>query len=205
VNGKAVAVTSIGVLFVWSGIKGWSILGTVKDVITGVQPSGTNVNPLGVPLSSTTDSGSVTLGGSGNIADIAKGYIGHAYRFGGAPGRDGTKPWDCSSFLNWVVGVRAGGAIPGYAPGKYDGSVHGPTSGQWAVWPGLVHLKAADMQPGDILVYSGHVAIVVDSGHVVSALNPREGTKITSWNTGSGPVLVYGRLKLAIPRDKGAL
>lgn len=126
VDGKALAGAAIGSLFIWSGIRGWSILGTIGDVIKGGAPSGTVVNPL--------------LAGGGNadtapgdIASIAQQYQGHAYLFGGAPGRDGSQPWDCSSFVNFIVAIKAGLSIPGYSAGTYDGTVHGPTTDRKSV------------------------------------------------------------------------
>ena len=42
----------------------------------------------------------------------------------------------------------------------------------WAVDP-------AQVQPGDIICYSGHVAIYIGNGAIVHASNRREGIKIT--------------------------
>lgn len=191
VNGKALAVTSIGVLFIWSGIKGWSLLGTVQDLVTGATPSGANVNPLGTGATSSLPGNSA---GGGSIADVAKQYEGHAYRFGGAPGKDGSQPWDCSSFANFVLGVRLGLRIPGYAAGAYDGSVHGPVTGQWGIWPGISHVSRASVQAGDLIVWTGHMGIALDNATMISALNANVGTKITPIEgNGNGPILCYGR------------
>lgn len=181
VNGKGLAAMGIGAIFVWSGIRGWSVLGTIRDLVSGAKPNQAEIMPT---LSSVT-----------GLAGIAEQYAGHAYSYGGAPGKDGSKPWDCSSFANYVIGVKAQRAIPGYRAGTYDGSVHGPTTGQWAVWPGLSHMTAADVQAGDIIVWAGHMGIAVDATHMISALNEKEGTALTPIaGTGTGPILVYGRL-----------
>lgn len=203
INGKALAVSSIGTLFIWSGIKGWSVLGTIGDVITGSKPTGQITNPLTSP---TQPSGTVGTGVDGapsigqtvgevTIADYALAYQGHAYKFGGAPGPDGSKPWDCSSFTNFVVGVRAGMAIPGYKAGKYTGTTHGPATGQWAVWPGMTSVKRADVQRGDIVVFLGHMGIAISNSHMISALNPRAGTKISAITGFGKPLVRIGRLK----------
>lgn len=194
VNGRAMAAISIGVLFVWSGLKGWSILGTASDLITGKKPSQTPT-PLTVPRDSAGVSQS--FGSAvGGIAGVALQYQGHAYSFGGAPGRDGLKPWDCSSFVNWVLSVKLGMAIPGYGPGRYDGSTHGPPTGTWAVWSGLSRISRADVAAGDIVVWLGHMGIATGNNQMISAQNPKDGTRISAIDGfGNGPILMYGRLK----------
>lgn len=191
-NGRALAVVSTGVLFVWSGIRGWSVLAAIGDTITGSKPNG----PVSYPLELGPGSGSTGVGtGASGIAGIALQYVGHAYLFGGAPGKDGSKPWDCSSFVNWIVSVKAGMAIPGNGPGKYDGTSHGPPTGVWAVWPGMNTVKRADVQAGDILVWGGHMGIATSNSRYVSAHSPAERTSETNIPTsGLGPLVRIGRL-----------
>jgi cell wall-associated NlpC family hydrolase len=98
--------------------------------------------------------------------------------------------------VNFVVGVKAGMAIPGNSPGKYTGSTHGPPTGAWAVWSGMSTVKRADVQAGDILLWLGHMGIAIDNKQMISALNPRVGTKITviDAGVGRGPLVRIGRL-----------
>lgn len=197
-NGRALATTSIGVLFVWSGIKGWSVLGTIGDLIVGKKPDQPVINPV-VVTANTSSANAVeggSVGASSGIATIALQYVGHAYRFGGAPGRNGEKPWDCSSFVNFVVGVKAGKAIPGNGPGKYTGTSHGPPTGVWAAWAGMSTVKRANVQAGDILLWSGHMGIALSNENMISALNPRVGTKTQRIDSGvgRGPLVRIGRL-----------
>ena len=49
VNGVAVATVAVGVVLVWSGIRGASVLLTVQEIIQGRKPSGENLNPIGLP------------------------------------------------------------------------------------------------------------------------------------------------------------
>lgn len=202
INGVAVASVGIGSLLIWSGVKGWNLTKTVGEIITGKVPTGSNV----YPLSSGSGSGSsgVTATGSALLSDFQK-YNGHKYVYGGAPGKDGTNGWDCSSSINWVVNHDANHAIPGYAAGQYDGSVHGPPTGVWGVWPGLQHVSPANAQPGDIIVWTGHMAMFVSgnldaalkgapgSAQMFSALDTAEGTK-QSTIEGNGPLMCVGRL-----------
>lgn len=194
-DGKALAAVGLGSLFLWSGIKGWSVLGTITDVISGKKPS-----QVAAPLVASTGTESfgaapaMSGGGVGQLAAVALQYQGHAYLFGGAPGKDGSKPWDCSSFVNWLVSVKLGMAIPGYGPGKYDGTTHGPPTGGWATWPGTTRINRADVQAGDIIVWFGHMGIATANNQMISAQNPKDGTRLSAIDGfGSGPVMRYGR------------
>jgi cell wall-associated NlpC family hydrolase len=202
INGVAVASVSVGALLIWSGVKGWNLTATAGEIITGKVPSGSDVNPL---VNASGGSSGTSATGSALLSDFQK-YNGHAYVYGGAPGKNGTNGWDCSSSINWVVGHDSGLAIPGYAAGTYDGSVHGPPTGSWGIWPGLQHISPANAQPGDIIVWTGHMAMFVSgdlqsalngapgSAQMFSALDSAEGTK-QSTIEGNGPLMCVGRLK----------
>ena len=195
VNGKALSAVAVGGLFLWSGIKGFSVLGTVGDIIKGGPASQGTIYPLTADElgSSFQVSGGFSGGGGAGIAQTALRYEGHAYRYGGAPGRQAQNPWDCSSMVNFVVGVERGMAIPGYATGRYDGSSHGPSTPQWAIWPGTQKISRAEVQAGDIIVWVGHMGIAIDNTRYISALNPKTTTKITTIdNFGHTPVR-FGR------------
>lgn len=193
-NGRALTATSLGILFIWSGIKGWSVLATIGDLVTGKKPSQDVKYP--VSIAGKDDTGSPSIANQSGIAGIAMQYVGHAYLYGGAPGPDAKKPWDCSSFMNYVIGVKAGKAIPGNPPGRYNGSIHGPTTGTWAIWSGMDTVKRSDVQPGDILVWAGHMGMATSNAQYVSAHSPKIGTTVTSIPTsGLGPLVRIGRLR----------
>lgn len=193
INGRALTAIAAGSVFLWSGIKGWSILGTVGDLVTGHKPN----QQVAVPLTAVGTSGSRALtpaSGSG-IVSVALEYQGHPYLYGGAPGPNAENPWDCSSYVNYVVGVRLGRAIPGYKPGAYTGSSHGPPTGTWGVWSGMAKIARSEVQAGDIVVWVGHMGIATGNNEMISALNPAEKTKLTPIDGyGNGPILTYGRL-----------
>lgn len=192
VNGKAALAVGLGGLLVWSGVRGWSVLATLGDLLKGSQPNTSSVNPL-MSESSFQVSSTFAGGGGAGIAETALRYQGHAYRFGGAPGKNGEKPWDCSSFVNFVVGIERGMAIPGYAAGRYDGSSHGPTTAQWAVWNGTQSIRRDEVDAGDIIVWVGHMGIAISNDQMVSALNPKTTTKIGSIDGFKGVPVRYGR------------
>jgi len=196
-NGRALAATSFGILLVWSGVKGWSVLGTIGDVITGKKPDQPVAYPLNIAAKTVPGATQGIGDAPSGIAGIAMQYVGHAYRYGGAPGRNGQNPWDCSSFVNYVVGVKAGMAIPGNKPGRYTGASHGPPTGMWAAWSGMSTVKRADVQAGDILLWVGHMGIATGHDSMISALNPRIGTKTQPIDSGvgRGPLVRIGRLR----------
>jgi hypothetical protein len=187
-NGPALASLTAGSILIWSGIKGWSVLATIGDVISGKQPK----QPSIYPLTSGENAGSTggTGGNTGSIiADTALQYQGHLYKYGGAPGASGQNPWDCSSFCNFVIGRKLGMAIPGYGPGKYPGTVHGPPTGSWAIWPGLHHKSRNNIVAGDIIIWPTHMGIAISPTEMVSATGP-DGTPSTKRDPihGGGPV-----------------
>lgn len=188
INGVAVAAVGAGVVFVYSGVKGWSVLSTIQDVVAGKAPKESETNVL---TSSGGGNGSTGPGGNtGNaLADEALKYKGHAYLYGGSPGPNAANPWDCSSMVNSDAS-RIGLPIPGYGPGEYDGSTHGPPTGSWLIWPGLKRVPVAQAQAGDIVIFAGHMGICINNKQMISALNPKDGTQVTNIFSG---VLKCGR------------
>jgi len=196
-NGKALTAVSIGMLFVWSGIKGWSIVGTAGDLITGVKPQ-----QVAMPLTNADASAAsspeagIGVAGGGDIVSAAMAGQGHAYRFGGAPVLNVANPLDCSIFVNWTLSVKLGRRIPGYGPGQYKGTVHGPPTGTWAVWDGLQRVSRNNLAPGDIIVWLGHMGIAISNTQMISALNPKLGTRVGQIEGAArGPIVTMGRLK----------
>lgn len=182
VNGMAIAATASGALLIWSGLKGRSVTTSLKSLISGQAPSGVVAHGISLVDYTGTDSGS-TVTSSGNpvsdsgIANDALSFRGAGYVWGGAPGR-GRGNWDCSSFVNWVVGHDLKMAIPGYKAGSYTGSVHGPTTLQWRFFGHPV--KRADVQAGDIVVWLTHMGIAIGSNSMISAENPSQGTQVAA-------------------------
>lgn len=195
INGIALTSVAAGSILLWSGIKGWNVSKFVGELITGKKPTGADEYALVDPNSAGGTSGG-TIATSSGIANDAQKYVGHGYTYGGVPGKDGKSNWDCSSFVNWVVGHDSGRAIPGYSAGQYDGSVHGPATGQWIIWPGLQHIQQSQLAAGDLIVWPTHIGIAISNTQMISALNSQLGTKITGI---SGPesnsLAVFGRLK----------
>lgn len=109
----------------------------------------------------------ITGNGSGaQVAQLASSYAGRApYRYGGST----PAGWDCSGMVMWIY-ARFGVSLP-------------HSSGAQARM-GIAVPSLAQAQPGDILANGSHAAIYVGNGMIINALNPRQGTKITSVSWG---------------------
>ena len=107
-----------------------------------------------------TGSGDGTISGNGApIVEEALKYVGNPYVHGGDSLTNGI---DCSHFV-WEVLKRSIGYTGGYV-----------TSTNWAS-KGTAVDSLADAQAGDIIVYSGHVAIYDGNGMIVEAKGAKWG------------------------------
>lgn len=117
--------------------------------------------------SSNADGGSAKTynppsGGSGqSVVDYACQFVGNPYRYGGTSLTDGA---DCSGF---VMSVYAAFGV---------GLPHSSSALRSVGY----EVSSSDMQPGDIVCYSGHVAIYVGGGTIVHASTAETGIKYSS-------------------------
>ena len=113
--------------------------------------------------SSSSDSGSSSSSASGSgsaVVSYATQFVGNPYVWGGTSLTNGT---DCSGFTQGVY-AHFGISIP-------------RTSGaQRSAGRGVSYSEA---QPGDLICYSGHVAIYMGNGQIVHASNAKDGIKIS--------------------------
>lgn len=102
-----------------------------------------------------------TSSGSSSVAGYALQFVGNPYVWGGTSLTNGA---DCSGF---VMSVYA----------HYGVSLPHSSSALRGVGRGVSYSEA---QPGDIICYSGHVAIYIGGGQIVHASNPNDGIKVSS-------------------------
>ena len=101
------------------------------------------------------------------LADYALQFRGYPYVAGG----NTPSGWDCSGFVQWVF-AQFGVSLPHYS------------GAQMSV--GTAVGSIAEAAPGDIIVNTQHAAIYIGNGMVINALNPAQGTQVTSLAVFSG-------------------
>lgn len=101
------------------------------------------------------------------LADYALQFQGYPYVAGG----NTPSGWDCSGFVQWVF-AQFGVSLPHYS------------GAQMSV--GTAVGSIAEAAPGDIIVNTQHAAIYIGNGMVINALNPAQGTQVTSLTVFSG-------------------
>lgn len=101
------------------------------------------------------------------LADYALQFQGYPYVSGG----NTPSGWDCSGFVQWVF-AQFGVSLPHFS------------GAQMSV--GTAVGSIVEAAPGDIIVNTQHAAIYIGNGMVINALNPAQGTQVTSLAVFSG-------------------
>ncbi|MBR4026055.1 MAG: C40 family peptidase, partial [Lachnospiraceae bacterium] len=103
-------------------------------------------------------------GGTGqSVADYAVQFVGNPYVWGGTSLTNGA---DCSGFVQSVY-KSFGVSLPRTSTAQ-RGAGYG--------------VSVSEIQAGDIVCYSGHVAIYIGNGKIVHASNRKDGIKISRYN-----------------------
>jgi peptidoglycan DL-endopeptidase CwlO len=187
---KPLFLMSAGALFVWSGVRGGSVLGSLRDVVAGVQPKAGTMPIVTTALST---GGGVPGQGNSAIANDALRYTGTPYVWAGANPPHGA---DCSGGINAVCNRDLGLAIPGVSAGHHF-TGHGPATPQWFSWRGMTTIKSGQEQAGDIVVWLTHMGVFTAPGQVFSWLNPSLGARVLPVKDAAprGEPMRIGRMK----------
>lgn len=193
-KGVAVAYAVTGGLILFSGIKGASISDTVSSVLTG-NLTVTSSEPITAQNSGSGSTPSATGNATGQqiLGDAMK-YNGHKYVFGGPS--NPTDGWDCSSFASYVLGHDLDMMLPGkqsWSTATENGKIHGPVADEFAKTPGFTKVgdNPKSNQPGDLLVWTGHVGFGTGNGGMFSAYDSASGTLATTASAPYGFLGVY--------------
>jgi cell wall-associated NlpC family hydrolase len=193
IPGVAVGLVTGGALLVYAGLTDVTPLAALREVaagrVTGVSrtPSPTAVTLASQSGGAGSSAPSVLTSGSA-LVGAARRYVGGRYRFGGTNPATGL---DCSALVQRAfadIGVKG-------CP---------RTSGQQLMWSALTRVpRRADVQPGDLVFWSGHVAIASSPGAatIVEARNARVG--IVEGKTWGSPI-GYRRYAGALSAAPGA-
>src|SRR5260370_37495080 len=74
ISGTGAGISAMGIIFLWSAIKGASVSASLRELISGQQPTGTNVNPIQI-APPTVAQANITAGAThrGNAGKIPRG------------------------------------------------------------------------------------------------------------------------------------
>ena len=186
-------ITGIGLYLAWFSVHYWGSdtkwpTDPVKDVLQGKGIPAATGQTTAVQIADQVEGASAgstpgyssSVTGAAIVNDALK-YVGDGYVYGGpsSPGQ-----WDCSSFCSYVLGHDLGMPIPGgdWATLTGNGTEHGPTTNNYLLFGTAIQYGSE--QPGDLVVTSVHMGIVIGGGQMVSAEDQQLGTGIGSYQSG---------------------
>ncbi len=188
----AIGAISLGGVLAYSGLKGKGFSAVVRNLIAGKDPGLLPVTGAIAVTSSpsgTAQPSAYTTGGNSAIVNDGRQYLGVPYSWGKANPKDG---WDCSGYLNWVLGHDLGMTLP-LGVKNFDGSWHGPVTGNYLLWTGATTIPRSQAAPGDLACWPTHIGIVSGSNTMLNAYSrsrPTSETPIDGWGPPGEPLTI---------------
>lgn len=184
IPGIAVAAAAAGLIYFWAGWKGASVSDTLKSLLTGHQPTGSNVNPITLVSGGTVASPGGPVSSNAVVA-FAQKQIGIQYQYGGG---DGSKPsvgtnsagngrpgWDCSGLTQaaWNVGTGGKVHLGHYVPAQYAETKR---------------IDKSALQPADIVFFHGdgnlaHCGLYIGGDQFIEAAHTGTNVRISKLST----------------------
>ncbi len=131
-----------------------------KKTTTSAETKTTTSNNSSTPAKTSDTKTSSTTNKGQEVCNYAKQFLGCKYVYGGTS----PKGFDCSGFTQYVY--------------KHFGVTLNRTSQAQA--SNGKSVKKADLKPGDLVIFSGHVGIYIGDGKFIHAANSKKGVIITS-------------------------
>lgn len=165
VDGVALGAVAVGSVFVYAGVKGYSIPEAVQAVVQGRSPATlTNRYPISHEVAGgLVDAAGAIAGASGSVLEVARqvqatgaGQAGYCWGGGHSGNPCSARCFDCSGYVSCVLNRL----------GVLKGSM---TTNGFLAWSGATTVPYADRQPGDIAVNTKHMGIVVDASTLLAA------------------------------------
>lgn len=177
---SALGTTGLGFLLLWSGITNAGVLSTIQTLLTGHPPipgtPQTSIFGGSNAAANTTATGTATnaTATGSAVANAALAYQGKVpYVWGGKT----PSGWDCYGFTTYVLHHDLGYNLPN---NTYSGFL------EMMAWSGATTIPNNQVQAGDLVVWQTHIGIAISSTEMISAENPRAGTKVDTFKNG-GP------------------
>lgn len=185
---SAIGITGLGFLILWSGVTNAGVLSTAQSLFMGHAPvpgtpqakvfGGTSVaSAVGISTPNTGGSGTGTATGQ-QIATTALQYSGQPYWWGGSVPTPQGAGFDCYGLLTYVLHHDLGYNLPNNTHSGYL---------EFLAWTGAKSIPQSQIQAGDLIIWPTHSGIAVSPTEMISAMNPRRGTGVDTFQ-GGGPL-----------------
>jgi cell wall-associated NlpC family hydrolase len=159
ISGTGVAAACAGGVLIYAGLTDANPVAALKAVLAGHPAPVPNIpGTVAFPDAAANNAvaGSVDGTYGGRIVADARKYLGRPYRWGAA----GPDAFDCSGLVTYVLHHDLGLSLPSNA--------HTTTTG-FLSWSGATTLPSSQIQPGDLIVSVGHIAIASGGGRMIEA------------------------------------